>query len=262
MDDLIFGKNCLIEALKAQKRNINKILISKNLHHSQKIDEIISLAKQNGVVFNFVLKEKIESLFDEKVNHQGVVGFASPVEYCELDDFLYKYKQCNKTLQNSKKNLKLLILDGIEDPHNLGAIVRTCVCANYDAIIIPARRSALINSTVQKTSAGAVNHIPIIKVNSLNSVIDTLKKEDIWIIATSLYAKDNYFEIDYQNMNFAIIMGSEGKGVNKTLLNKADFRIKIPMLCDFNSLNVSNATAIVVYESIRADLLQNSKSVI
>jgi 23S rRNA (guanosine2251-2'-O)-methyltransferase len=141
----------------------------------------------------------------------------------------------------------------------LGAIIRSAVCAGVDGIILPSRRGVLINSTVEKTSAGAVNHISIIKVNSIVNAIQRLKENDWWVIASDHHSNDNYYEIDYTDMNFAVIMGAEHSGISKSLLKLADFRVKIPMLTNFNSLNVSNAAAIILFESVRQKLVKFSK---
>lgn len=238
-EDYIFGKNAVLEALLSQNRVINKILISKNIHSDNKLNQIKELALSNNIVFQFVSKEKFMQ-FNE-YNHQGIMALISPIKYMELDDFL------NKEHANSS----IVILDGIEDPHNFGAIIRSCVCAGVEAIIIPSRRNAQINSVVEKTSAGAVNHIPIIKVNSLVNAIQKLKKSDWWIIATDASAKDNYYDIDYSNMNFAVVMGAEHSGVSKSIVNLSDMLVKIPMFRDFNSLNVSNALSIIIFETVR-----------
>lgn len=244
--EIIYGKNSVLEALRAGNREINKILISKNLHSDTKLNQIKELAQQKGIIFQFVAREKFQQW--EEVNHQGVVAQISPIKYTELEDFL----EDNKNQEN--KNSSLVILDGIEDSHNLGAIIRTCVCAGVSAIIIPSRRNVQINSIVEKTSAGAINHIPIIKVNSLVSAVQKLKNNDWWVIATDASAKDNYYNINYSDMNFAIIMGAEHAGVSKSLVKEADFLVKIPMLKDFNSLNVSSALSAIIFETVRQRL--------
>lgn len=242
MDNIIFGKNAVLEALVSGEREINKILISKNLHSDTKLNKIKDLAQRNGVVFQFVAKEKFQPYAE--FNHQGIIAQISPIKYMDLDDFL----------EEKHENESLIILDGIEDSHNLGAIIRTAVCAGVAGIIIPSRRNVQVNSIVEKTSAGAINHIPIIKVNSLTSAVEKLKNSNWWIIATDASAKDNYYNITYNDMNFAIIMGAEHAGVSKSLLKAADFTVKIPMLKDFNSLNVSNALAIIIFETVRQKL--------
>lgn len=247
-DNIIFGKNAITEALIKGDREINKILISKNIHTDAKIDKIKSLAREKGIVFQFVAKEKFQPYAE--FNHQGIIAQISPLKYTDLDEFLEK----------KHENASLVILDGIEDPHNFGAIIRSCVCAGVSGIIIPSRRNVQVNSVVEKTSAGAINHIPIIKVNSLSNAVQQLKDSDWWIIATDASAEDNYYDIKYNDMNFALIMGAEHAGVSKTLLKMSDFKVKIPMMNNFNSLNVSNAAGVIIFESLRQRLSAKSLS--
>lgn len=241
--DVIYGKNSVMEALIAGEREINKILISKNIHSDVKINKIKELAKERGVVFQFVAREKFQPY--EEFNHQGIIAQISPIKYYDLDEFIEKSKG---------KLSSVVILDGVEDSQNLGAIIRTCVCAGVDGIIIPSRRNVQVNSIVEKTSAGAVNHIPIIKVNSLVNAVQRLKDNDWWVIATDASAKDNYYDVKYNDMNFAIIMGAEHAGVSKSLLKASDFVVKIPMQNSFNSLNVSNALSAIIFETLRQKL--------
>ena len=241
--DVIYGKNSVMEALIAGEREINKILISKNIHSDVKINKIKELAKERGVVFQFVAREKFQPY--EEFNHQGIIAQISPIKYYDLDEFIEK---------NKGKLSSVVILDGVEDSHNLGAIIRTCVCAGVDGIIIPSRRNVQVNSIVEKTSAGAVNHIPIIKVNSLVNAVQRLKDNDWWVIATDASARDNYYDVKYNDMNFAIIMGAEHAGVSKSLLKASDFVVKIPMQNSFNSLNVSNALSAIIFETLRQKL--------
>lgn len=239
-EDIIFGKNTIIEALNNYKERINKILISKNINSDVKIKEILDLAKLNKISFQFVPKEKF--LKYKEFNHQGIVAFVAPIEYKDIDELL-----------NIKEGLykRVVMLDGVEDPHNIGAIIRTAVCAGFDAIIIPQHRGALINSTVEKTSVGAVNNIDIIKVNSLLDAVKKLKDNNYWVIAADAHGKDNYFQVDYKDTNIVLIMGAEHAGVSKTLLKQSDFIVKIPMLNKFNSLNVSVSAGILIYEIVK-----------
>ncbi len=237
---IIYGKNAVIEALESGNRTFNKILISNSAHADTKIERIKELASKNGIIFQFVSTQKLNQL-ESDGRHQGVIAQISPVKYVELDDFID---------QNKGKYTSVVVLDGVEDSHNVGAIIRTCVCAGVKAIILPSRRGVLINSTVEKTSAGAVNHISIIKVNSLVNAIQRLKENDYWVIASDHHAKDNYFDVNYTDMNFVLIMGAEHAGISKSLLKLSDFVVKIPMLTNFNSLNVSNAAAIILFESV------------
>lgn len=237
---IIYGKNAVIEALEKGEREFNKILLSDNARADVKTEQIKKLAKQNGVIFQFVTKEKLNSI-EPSGKHQGVIGLIASVKYVELDDFIEEHKN---------ELTGVVILDGVEDAHNVGAIIRSCVCAGIKGIILPSRRGALVNSTVEKTSAGATNHISIIKTNSLVSAVQKLKENDYWVIASDHHAEQNHYEVDYTDMNFALIMGAEHSGISKSLLKLSDFKVKIPMLTNFNSLNVSNATAIILFEYV------------
>ena len=244
--DIIYGKNSIIEALTSGSREINKILISRNIHTDGKINKIKELAQEKGIVFQFVAREKFQPYAE--LNHQGVIAQISPIKYMELEDFLETKNHTNSSL---------VILDGVEDSHNLGAIIRTCVCAGVDGIIIPSRRNVQVNATVEKISAGAINYIPIIKVNSLVNAVQKLKDSNWWIIATDASANDNYYDVKYNDMIFAIIMGAEHAGVSKSLLKISDYVVKIPMQNSFNSLNVSNALSAVIFETLRQKLMKD-----
>ena len=249
MESIVFGRNNVFELISEGNREINKIILMKDIKPNPKINKILDLAKQRGILFQFLPKEKFQQF--KEYSHQGIIAYVSPVKYVNFYDFLKKEKEYKR----------IIITDGVEDPHNLGSIIRTAVCAGFDAVIIPSRHNASINSTVEKSSAGAVNLIDIIQVNSLSSVIDKLKDNNYWIIATDINAKDNYYDIDYCNMNFAIVMGSEKEGISKTILNNADFKVKIPILNKFDSLNVANAASIIIYESVKQIMQKSSISV-
>ena len=242
-NNFIYGKNSITEALIAGDREINKIIISKSIHSDTKLNKIKELAKEKGIIFQFVAKEKFIPY--AQYNHQGIVAEISPIQYADLDEFL----------NQKHENESVVILDGVEDSHNFGAIIRTCVCAGVSAIIIPSRRNVQVNAIVEKTSAGAINHISIIKVNSPVSAVQKLKNSDWWVVATDASAKDNYYDINYKDMNFALIMGAEHAGVSKSLLKLSDFIVKIPMLKNFNSLNVSNALSAIIFETVRQKLI-------
>ena len=240
----IYGKNAVIEALTSVNREFNKVLIANTAHSDEKIEQIKTLARQRGIIYQFVGKDKLSQIVPD-AKHQGVIAMVAPIKYVELDDFIES---------NSDKLTSVVILDGVEDSHNLGAIIRSAVCAGVEGIIIPSRRSVLINSTVEKISVGAVNKISIIKVNSIVNAVQRLKEKNYWVIAADHHADDNYYDVDYTDMNFALIMGAEHAGISKSLLKLADFKVRIPMLTNFNSLNVSNATAIILFESVRQKL--------
>jgi len=250
MDGVVYGKNSVLEALNAGNREINKILISKNIHTDTKINKIKEIAQQKGIVYQFVGRDKFQAY--EEFNHQGVIAQISPITYVDIDDFIDE-------MSSKEKFSSVVVLDGVEDSHNLGAIIRTCVCAGVDGIIIPSHRNIQVNATVDKISQGAVNLIPIIKVNSLINAIQKLKDNNWWIIATDASANDNYYDVKYHDMNYAIIMGAEHAGVSKSLLKASDFVVKIPMQNNFNSLNVSNAMSAILFEALRQKLVLNNK---
>ena len=241
----IYGKNPILEVLNKNPKRVNKIYIQKNISYDNRLKKIVELANQNKIIIQQTSLQKFKNQLND-VNFQGVIASVSPVEFVELDDFLKIQKDGYK---------KIIILDEISDPYNFGAITRTAAAAGFDGILISNHRSCPITPTVEKISSGAINHIPIIKTSSLSSSIDTLKKHDFWVIATQMQARENYFEIDYTDMNFALVMGSEGSGISKTILNKADFTVKI--MSNFESLNVSSACAVIVYEATRQIYLKN-----
>ena len=250
MDEMIiYGKNAIIEALQSGSREFNKIYISDNIRSDVKIEQIKKIAKSEGIVFQFVTKDKLNKFVPDG-RHQGVIAQISPIKYVELDDFI----------NNNKNEISsVVMLDGVEDSHDVGAIIRSCVCAGVKGIILPSRRGVLINSTVEKTSAGAINHISIIKTNSLVNAIQKLKENNYWVIASDHHAKQNYYEIDFNDMNFVLVMGAEHAGISKSLMKMSDFKLKIPMLTNFNSLNVSNAAAIILFESVRQKMMRATK---
>lgn len=247
MEDIIFGKNSVLEALENKEREINKVVILNSVHTDGKISKIKELCQKQGIIFQFLPKEKFTQY--SEYNHQGVIAHISPIKYMELNEFLSKEHQ----------NSSVVMLDGVEDAHNLGAIIRTCVCAGVDAVIIPSRRSVQVNSTVEKTSAGAVNHISIIKVNSPISALQQMQENNWWVIAAEANAKDNYYDVNYTDMNFVLVMGAEHAGVSKSIIKLSDFQVKIPMMKDFNSLNVSNALSAIIFETVRQKTIKKDK---
>lgn len=237
MDDKIEGRNSVIELLKSGK-DINKLYIQKGEKHGS-ILEIIKLAKQNKVIINELDKNKLDQMSESR-NHQGVIAIVPPYEYVEVEDILELAKS---------KNEKpfILILDGIEDPHNLGSIIRTAECTGVHGIIIPKRRSALVNSTVNKSSAGAVQYMKVARVNNINDTIKKLKEENVWIYGTDVEATTYYNNQDFSG-GIGIIIGSEGFGISRLVKENCDFLIKIPMRGKINSLNASVSAGVIMYE--------------
>ena len=235
MSDKLFGRNAVLEAIKSGNRTINKILISKTAHGSA-LGEIIKLAKQKGIVINSVPPEKLDK-FEHK-NTQGVVAEVSATDYVELEDLI-------DTVKN-KKNGFLVLLDSIKDPHNLGAIIRNAVCFGASGVIVPKWRSATINETVERTSAGAIEHIKIARITNTSQAILKLKENGFWILG----AENGNNEITDTNIPFpaVLVMGSEGFGIHQKVKEKCDLILTIPQKNTISSLNVSCASAIILYE--------------
>ena len=226
-DNLIFGRNPVIEALKSDA-NIDCIYICGN---GGSLGLIRRLAKEKGIVVKDAQEKKLSQLAGG-ASHQGVAAVGACGEYVSVEDIL--------EVSRSKGTPPfILICDEIEDPHNLGAIIRTAETAGADGIIIPKRRSASLNATVFKTSAGAANYVPVARVSNLASCIDMLKENGVWIYGTDASGSD-YSETDLTG-SCALVIGSEGFGISKLIQKKCDFMIKLPMLGRINSLNASGA---------------------
>lgn len=239
-NDQVEGRNSVLELLESGK-DINKLYISDGEKHGS-IHKIIALAKERKVVINKVDKYKLDKM-SQTENHQGVIAIVPPYEYCDVDDILEQAKSKNEKAY-------ILILDGIEDPHNLGSIIRTAETAGVHGIIIPKRRAAAVNSTVSKVSAGAVEHVKITRVNNINEAIKYLKENDIWVCGTDMNTNTYYYDQDYK-MPVAIVIGSEGFGMSRLVKENCDFLVKIPMKGKITSLNASVSAGIVMYEVVK-----------
>ena len=238
-EDIVAGRNAVLELLKSDK-DINKIFVERGERHGS-INEIIAKAKEAKIVLVEVDKSKLDELTTE--NHQGVVAIVPPFNYYEVEDILEDAKA-------KKEDPFIIILDGIEDPHNLGSIIRTAETAGVHGIIIPKRRTASVNSTVVKVSTGATSYVKIARVNNLNETIRKLKDAGLWIVGTDGDAETVYYNQDLKGP-IAIIIGSEGFGMSKLVKENADILINIPMKGEITSLNASVSAGIVIYEALR-----------
>ncbi len=239
-EDIIEGRNSVLELL-ASDRDVNKILIQKGEKHGS-INKIIAIAKERRIVTVETEKSKLDMMSETK-NHQGVIAIVPPFDYCEVEDILNLAKE-------RKEDPFIVMLDGIEDPHNLGSIIRTAETAGVHGIIIPKRRAASVNATVSKTSAGAVEHMKIARVNNLNETIKYLKEEGLWIIGTDMQTNTEYYNQDLKGP-ICIVIGSEGFGMGKLVKENCDILIKIPMKGKITSLNASVSAGIVIYEALK-----------
>ena len=239
-DDQIEGRNAVLELLESGK-DINKIYITKGEKHGS-ITKIIAKAKERKIVTVEVEREKINQMAQTE-NAQGVIAIVPPFDYCEVEDILNEAKSKNE-------KAFILILDGIEDPHNLGSIIRTAETAGVHGIIIPKRRAAAVNSTVVKTSAGATSFMKVARVNNINETIKYLKEKNVWIYGTDMETEKMYYDEDLTG-NVAIVIGSEGFGMSRLVKENCDFLIKIPMKGKITSLNASVSAGIVMYEAVK-----------
>ena len=237
-EDIVAGRNAVLELLKSDK-DINKIYVQRGERHGS-INEIIARAKEKRIVLVEVDIEKINNMAE---NHQGVVAIVPPFNYCEIEDILEEAKSKNE-------DPFIVILDGIEDPHNFGSIIRTAETAGVHGIVIPKRRNVAVNSTVVKVSTGATTHMKIARVNNLNETIRRLKDAGLWVIGTDGEADTLYYNQDLKGP-LAIIVGSEGFGMSKLVKENADILIKIPMKGQITSLNASVSAGIVIYEAVK-----------
>ena len=235
--DQVEGRNAVLELLESQK-DINKLFIERGEKHGS-INKIIAKAKERKVIIIEKDKKQMKEMARTD-NYQGVIAKLPPFEYCDVEDIIEEAK-------SKKEDPFILILDGIEDPHNLGAIIRTAETAGVHGIIIPKRRAASVNSTVNKVSAGATEYMKIARVNNITETIKTLKKNDIWVCGTDMNAKNYYYQENYR-IPIAIVIGSEGFGISRLVKENCDFMVKIPMKGKITSLNASVSAGIIMYE--------------
>lgn len=238
---LIEGRNQVVEAIKNGK-TINKLYVDLNYAHRK--DEVISLAKQFKIKVEFMPKKALDGI-SKTSHHQGYIAETVDFEYCEISDILDKAKAKNE-------DAFVVLLDGIEDPHNLGAIIRSCECAGVHGIILPKMRSCQVNETVVRTSAGAISNMLIARVTNLKDAIEELKENGLWIYGAEIGGDDIYST----NLTgpIGIVIGSEGKGTRESVKAHCDKIISLPLFGSVNSLNASVSAGIVVYEVVRQRL--------
>ena len=239
-DDVIVGRNSVTEALKAG-RGINKVLLAQGDHA---VEEIVTLARERGVAFQFVERGKIEALAAGH-RHQGVLAYAAPVSYVELDEILAR-------AEAKGEPPFLVLLDELEDPHNLGALLRTADATGVHGILIPKRRSVPLNATVAKTSAGAVEYVPVARIGNVAQTLKKLKERGLWVVGADMDGTP-YDQADLTGP-MVLVVGSEGKGMSRLTKENCDIIVRLPMVGRINSLNASVAGSILMYESLRQRL--------
>ncbi|HOJ10554.1 MAG TPA: 23S rRNA (guanosine(2251)-2'-O)-methyltransferase RlmB [Clostridiales bacterium] len=239
--DIIEGRNPVIEAVKSG-RSINKILISKGEKEGS-INYLVAIASEKKIVVQEVERAKLDKLSITGA-HQGVIAFVSPIDYVELEDIL-------EIAQSSGQQPFILILDGITDAQNLGAILRTADAAGVHGVVIPKRRAIGLTAAVAKSSAGAVEYVPVARVTNIPQTIEYLKKKNIWVAGTDSAPENKSFQKSDLKGPIALVIGSEGEGLGRLVKEKCDFIVNIPMKGKISSLNASVAAAIVMYEVLR-----------
>ena len=244
--DQVEGRNSVLELLESGK-DINKIYITRGERHGS-INKIIAKAKERKIIIVEKDRRQMQEIAETE-NYQGVIAIVPPFEYCEIEDMLEEVK-------NKNEDPFILILDGIEDPHNLGSIIRTAETAGVHGIIIPKRRAVSVNSTVNKVSAGAVEHMKIARVTNITDAINELKEQGLWICGTDINTDKYYYNQDLTGP-LGIVIGNEGQGISQKVKNNCDFLVKIPMKGKVTSLNASVSTGIIIYEVVRQKNLKN-----
>jgi 23S rRNA (guanosine2251-2'-O)-methyltransferase len=237
--EYIIGRNPVIEALKSG-RDINKIWVAEGANKGQ-IHTVLQLAKEQGVIVQQAPNKKLDQLAEG--NHQGVIAHVAAYKYAELDDLF-------RRAEKQQETPFFLILDEIEDPHNLGSIMRTADAAGAHGIIIPKRRAVGLTAAVAKASTGAIEYIPVVRVTNLTRTIEELKERGIWIAGTDAKGTDDYRRLD-GTMPLGLVIGSEGKGMSRLVREQCDFLVRLPMAGKVTSLNASVAAGLLMYEVYR-----------
>ncbi len=245
--NVLYGINTVTEALKARGRAFEWVGVAKE-RNDIRLKRIIDECRKIGIQVRVMSRVELDEMAVPGA-HQGVVAVTTAKQYTDLDDLV--------AARRGKHSL-IVVLDGIEDPHNLGAILRTADAAGADGVVIPERRSAGVTGTVAKTSAGASEHLPVAKVTNISRAIEELKSKDLWVVGLDERGQQTYDAVDYK-MHCAVVLGAEGKGVHDLVRKHCDFLVSIPMLGKVPSLNVSVAAGVVLYEVVRQRRLGASK---
>ncbi len=238
-EEIIIGKNPVMEAL-SSGRSVNKVFVSEHLNPST-VSKLKQRAKEAGTIVQKVPKSKLDSLSDG--NHQGIIAYVASYDYGTIDDLFDRAEQ-------KGEDPFFIILDELEDPHNFGSILRTADATGVHGVIIPKRRSVGLTATVAKTAAGAIEHVPVVRVTNIANTIDELKEKNIWVVGTDGEATEDYRKLD-GTIPIAVVIGNEGKGISRFVKKKCDWTVSIPMSGEVSSLNASVACSLLLYEVYR-----------
>jgi 23S rRNA (guanosine2251-2'-O)-methyltransferase len=237
--NILYGINTVTEALRARGRAFEWVGVAKE-RHDIRLQRVIEQCRKSGVPVRVLPRVELDRMAGN-AGHQGLVAVTSAKQYSNLDDLV--------AARRGEHSL-IVVLDGVEDPHNLGAILRTADAAGADGVIIPERRAAGVTGTVAKTSAGASEHLPVAKVTNISRALEELKSKELWIVGLDERGAQTYDAVDYK-MHCAIVLGAEGKGLHDLVRKHCDFLVSVPMLGKVPSLNVSVAAGVVLFEVVR-----------
>ena len=241
MIDTIAGRNPVVEALRAG-RPVNKILMARGAGHHPVIGEILALARAGRIPVETVNREALDRASGGGA-HQGVIAYAAAKDYLALDDLF-------DVSQERGEPALYCVLDGIEDPHNLGAIIRTADASGFHGVVVRARRAAGLTAVVAKASAGAVEYVPVARVANIAQAVETLKKNNVWVVGIDAEGRAGFVDIDF-TLPTAVVIGAEGEGLSDLVKKRCDYLASIPMKGRISSLNASVAAALVMYEALR-----------
>jgi 23S rRNA (guanosine2251-2'-O)-methyltransferase len=244
---LIYGVLPVLEALRADTRRVDKVLIADGAREAR-LSEIIELCRSRSIAFSRVPSEQFATHLASVVNHQGVIAFTAAADYVSTDEIL----------ETATDPPLIVLLDGVEDPRNLGAILRVAECAAVDGVVIPERRAVGLTDTVAKSSAGAIEYVRVAKTVNLNRFIEELKERNIWVVGTSADAATNYTDWDWTRPS-ALVLGGEGSGLHRLVAENCDVLVKIPMYGKIDSLNVSVAAGVILFEARRQRTVVSSQ---
>lgn len=238
-EEIIVGRNPVLEALKSG-RSVNKVIVSEQTNEKMK-NELSRAAKKANTILQVVPRQKIDQLTKE--NHQGVLAYIASYAYASIEDLFAE-------AEKREEQPFFLILDELEDPHNLGSILRTADATGVHGIIIPKRRSVGLTATVAKTSVGAIEYVPVARVTNIARTIEALQERGVWIVGTDMENADDYRTLDGET-SLAIVIGNEGKGISRLVKEKCDWFVSLPMAGQVSSLNASVASSLLMYEIYR-----------
>ncbi len=234
----IYGVLPVLEALRARSRKFERIIIADSAHH-QRLREIFEIARSENIPVRREPRTALDRLSNNS-NHQGVIAVVAAARYADADEIL----------ESLTPETMLVLLDGVEDPHNLGAIIRSAECAGATAVIIPERRAVHLTETVAKASAGAIEYLPVARVTNLAAFIEQLKKQNVWVVGVDMQGTMSYDQYDFRGAT-ALVFGGEGAGLHRLVRERCDTIVSIPMRGKIGSLNVSVAVGVVLFEATR-----------